>query len=121
MKPLYVIAMICAAGYAIDHWHQIAKRHQQMVHVDAPRVILYGSRSSSTFVLLKRDLDQFGIAYEARDLSDEANFHEVNEKLARIGKMGNSIPLPIAEVDGVMLEGADYPAIAKKLKTDGPR
>jgi len=116
MKPLIVILAICTLGYVADHWEQLKERHATEATTDAHGLIIYGSKSCPACVRLEGELDKQGIAYEKRDVNVAADFRELIGKLARVGKMGGPIPIPIADVDGVLLEGASVEQITKRLK-----
>jgi hypothetical protein len=116
MRNLLGLLAICTAGYAVDHWAELT--HQPVAAPAGPahELILYGAKSSGAFVQLDRDLTKRGIVHEEKDLSDEANFRELTEKLARIGKVGGQIAIPVAEVDGVLMEDATLEKVSKKLR-----
>ncbi len=83
---------------------------------DTRGLILYSSKSLPACYLLETELKKRGIPFEKRDLSVEANSHQLTEDLARVGKMGGSIPMPVAEVDGVLIEGATLREIERRMR-----
>jgi len=116
MKPLLVILAICAAGYVTDHWQQLTVPHSSSATSAAHVLIIYGSKTCPACVRLEGALHQQGISYQKCDLAEDANFRELIGKLARVGKMGGRIAIPVAEVDGVLVEGASIEQITKRLK-----
>jgi hypothetical protein len=115
MKPLIVLLAICSVGYVVDHWQELTNRHQMMSVAEPRGLIIYGNKSSGACVLLEGELNKRGIAHQRKDLGNEANSHELTEKLARVGKMGGSIAIPVAEIDGVLIEGVSIEQITKRL------
>jgi len=113
MRSAIVRLSICAIGYSADHWQEISTGH-----IPEPRnahVILYGARSSGPYIQLKYELQRQDIPFESRDLSDDANIHELNEKLERIGKAVGSVNSPVADVDGVIVLKPTVRDITKRL------
>jgi hypothetical protein len=114
MKPLVAIVAICAAGYALDHWQQLS--HRNPAPVEIPHgLTIYGTKSSEPCVQLQHELDKRGIPYNRKDVADQANFHDLTERFARVGKMGGSFAIPVAEIDGVLYENATIYQVTKKL------
>jgi hypothetical protein len=116
MKPLIVLLAVCALGYGFDHWQALAERHGTVASNNSHELIIYGAKSSSACVQLEGELKKLGIPFENRDLSRSGVAQELNEKLARVGKMGGSVPMPVAEVDGVLVEGATVADISHRLR-----
>jgi glutaredoxin len=116
MKPLIVILAICSLGYAADHWQELANRHREMPVTDPHGLTIYGTKSCGPCIQLQRELEKRGIPYQKKDLDDQANFHELTDKLVRVGKMGGSIAIPVAEIDGVLYQGATIGQVTKKLR-----
>ncbi|MDR3404404.1 MAG: hypothetical protein P4L99_18030 [Chthoniobacter sp.] len=116
MKPLIVILAICSLGYAVDHWQDLKERHSLAAAPDAPGLILYSSKAIPACVQLEAELKKRGISFQRRDMGDEANSRKLTEDLARVGKMGGSIPMPVAEVDGALIEGATLKEIQHRLR-----
>jgi len=115
MKSLFVILAICTLGYAVDHWQELSNRHRVPV-VDPHGLIIYGTKSCGACVQLEHELDKRSIPYQKKDLADEANFHELTEKLVGVGKMGGSIAIPVAEIDGVLYQGTNINEVTKRLR-----
>jgi glutaredoxin len=78
-------------------------------------LIIYGTKSSAAYVYLEGELDKRGIAYEKRDLTKDENLRELTDKRARVGKIGGNIALPVAEIDGVLVEGATVEDVAHRM------
>jgi len=116
MKPLIVILAICSLGYVVDHWQDLKERHSLVATADPHGLILYSSKSIPACIYLEAELKKRGIPFQIRDLSDEANSRKLTEDLARIGKMGGSIPMPVAEIDGALIEGATIKEIERRLR-----
>jgi hypothetical protein len=122
MKPFLTVLMICALGYVVDHWRELAMRFHAAVPAvvetttQAPQVTIYGSKSSGACVQLEHELGKRGITYQHKDLGTEAIRTELQDKLFRIGKNGESIAIPVAEIDGVLYEGASIGEITKRLR-----
>lgn len=116
MKPLIVILAICTLGYVADHWQQLTGQRTVFATAGDPRLIIYGSKSCPACVRLEGALTRQGIAFQNRDLGDEANSRELGEKLARLGRPGGQIAIPVAEIDGVLIIGASLDQITKRMK-----
>jgi glutaredoxin len=116
MKPLIVILAVCMLGYVANHWRQIKEQRTLFVTAEAPRLVIYGSKSYPACVRLESQLAKQGIAFQKRDLDDEATSRELAGKLARLGQPGGHIAMPVAEVDGVLIFGASFEQITKRLK-----
>lgn len=114
MKPLIVIIAICTLGYVFDHWQALAERHG-MVSTNSPELIVYGIKSSPDSVKLEGELKKLGIPFEKRDVNDPSASTELTDKLARVGKIRSSAPLPVADVNGVMIESATVEEITRRL------
>jgi glutaredoxin len=115
MKPLIVLFAICTLGYVVDHWKELTERHSLVATSDAHGLIIYSSKTCPACIVLEADLKKRGIAYRKCDLADQANVREMTDKLARIGKMGGSIPMPVADIDGIMVEGASIKDIIRRM------
>jgi hypothetical protein len=118
MKPLIVLIAICTLGYTVDHWQELTHRFNNGTEAtgNAHELIIYENNSSSACVQLMGQLKKSGIAFEKRDLSKQANSNELTDKLARVGKMKGSIAIPVAELDGVLIEGATIYDITPRMK-----
>jgi len=116
MKPLIVILAICTLGYVVDHWQDLKERHTLVATADSHGLILYTSKALPACVRLEAELKKRGIAFQIRDVGDEANSRKLTEDLARVGKMGGSIPMPVAEIDGVLIEGATVREIERRMR-----
>ncbi len=116
MKSLFVLLAICALGYAIDHWQVLTNRYHGTSVAEGRGLVIYGTKSCAACVKLEGELKKRGIAYEQKDIGEEANMHELTEKLARVGKMGGSIAIPVAEIDGVLHEGVNINEVTRRLK-----
>ena len=114
MKQLIVILAICTLGYVFDHWQALAERHG-VVSTNSHELIVYGNKSSSASVQLEYELKKLGIPFENRDLSNPSASRELTEKLVRVGKTSSNVPLPVAEIDGVLVEGVSVEEIAHRL------
>ncbi len=114
-KPLIVLLSICAVGYAVDHWDELSSRGEPLAG-NPHGLIVYSKKSSGACVKLENELKNRHIAYERRDLDKEANSQELSEKLARVGKMGGNVAIPVAEVDGVLYQDISIDKLAKKLR-----
>jgi len=114
MKPLIVIIAICTLGYVFDHWQALAERHG-VVSTNSRELIIYGTKSSPACVQLEGALKKLGIPFEKRDLSNQSASAELTDKFARVGKIRSSAPLPVAEIDGVLVESATVEEIARRL------
>ena len=115
MKSLIVLLAICALGYSIDHWQRLTNRFQSTAGPETHVVIVYGTKSSAAYVHLEGELEKRGIAYEKRDLTKDENLHELTDKRARLGKMGGNVAIPVAEIDGVLVEGATIEDVSRRL------
>src|SRR5262249_9711244 len=116
MKPLIVLLAICTLGYVADHWQELTQRHGAVATPGAHGLIVYGTKTCPVCVRLETELDKQGIPYQKRDLSNEADVRELTDKLMRVGRMGGRIGIPVAEVDGVLMEGASLAQITKRMK-----
>lgn len=114
MKPLIVILAICTLGYVFDHWQALAERHG-MVSTNSHELIIYGTKSSPACVRLEGELKKLGIPFENRDLDNSSASRELTDKLVRVGKMKSSTSIPIAEIDGVMVESVTVEEISRRL------
>lgn len=115
MRPAIVLLSICAIGYAADHWQDLSGRHTagaQPTH----EVIIYGAKSSGPYVQLQYQLMKNDVVFQKRDVNDEANARELTEKMARIGHMNTNYRYPVADVDGVMVEGATVRDISRHMR-----
>lgn len=115
MKPLVVILAICTLGYAFDHWRALGERHGMVATNNSHELIIYGTKASSNCVRLEGELKKLGIPFENRDLDNPSVSQELTDKLARVGKMSSNAPLPVAELDGVMIEGVSVEEISRRL------
>jgi hypothetical protein len=121
MKPFLTVLLICALGYMVDHWRDLALRFHGIVPTQvasaaqAPGLIIYGSKSSGACIQLEHELDKRHIAYQKKDLSSETNRTELQDKLLRIGKNGGNISIPVAEIDGAMYEAVTITEITKRV------
>ena len=115
MKPLILILGFCAVGYGIDHWQEITHRRQNITAEIPHGLTLYSTKSSGPCVQLEQQLNERGIAYERKDLDEEANKTELQEKFERVGKMNCAITPPVAEIDGVLYPAVKVDVISKKL------
>lgn len=115
MKQLIVILAICSLGYVFDHWQALAERHG-MVSTNSHELIIYGIKSSPACIQLEGELKKLGIPFEKRDLGNSSASSELTDKLARVGKMGRNAPVPVAEIDGVLVEGATMEDISRRLR-----
>jgi hypothetical protein len=113
MKQLIVILAICTLGYVFDHWQALAERHG-VVSTNSHELIIYGTKSSPASVQLEGELKKLGIPFEKRDVTNRSASAELTDKLVRVGKT-SSAPLPVAEIDGVLLEGASMEEVARRL------
>jgi len=114
MKPVPFLLAICVVGYAASHWQELRSGHVS-VPAEAPRLIIYGMKSEGSFVKLDSELNGRNVPHQTRDLGDDANVRELIEKRARIGKLGGEPKLPAADIDGVLVEGATFPEIMRRL------
>ena len=116
MKPLIVILAICTLGYVVDHWQELKERHGMVATAENHGLIIYTTKGYPASVILEGQLKKQGFAYEKRDLGKEYVAHELTEKLARVGKMSGSIPMPVVEIDGVLVEGASMKEIVRRMR-----
>ncbi|EDY20477.1 hypothetical protein CfE428DRAFT_1674 [Chthoniobacter flavus Ellin428] len=115
MKSLIVLLAVCSLGYAVDHWQELAEKRSSVATVDAPELILYSSKAEPACVRLEAELKKQGIRYQRRDLTVNATRHELNDELARVGKRVDSVPMPVAEIGGVLYEGVTFEQIVHRL------
>ncbi len=115
MKPLIVIMAICSLDYVADHWQELRKRYTSVKATELPALIIYSSKAIPACIQLEADLKKRGIPFQIRDLSDEANARKLTEDLVRVGKMAGSIPMPVAQIDGALIEGATVKEIQRRL------
>lgn len=115
MKQLIVILAICALGYVFDHWQALAERHG-VVSTSSHELIIYGTKSSPAYVQLENELKKLGVPFENRDLSNPSASRELTEKMVRVGKAGRTPSLPVAEIDGMVVESASVEEIAHRLR-----
>ena len=115
MKSLIVLLAICTLGYGIDHWQELSTHRRATADSESQGLIIYGSKFYPACVQLENELNKRGIPYQKRDVSDEASFHELGDKMARVGKMGGRIAIPVAEINGVLFEGATIETISRKI------
>ena len=115
MKPLIVIIAICTLGYVFDHWQALAERYGT-VSTNSHELIIYGNKASPVCVRLEGELKKLGIPFEKRDLANPSASRELTEKLVRVGKLGGKFRVPVAEVDGIILEGASMEEISRRLR-----
>jgi len=113
MRPAIALLSICAIGYAADHWQDLSRHTAgaQPTH----QVTIYGAKSSGPFIQLQYQLMKVDIAFEKRDVTEEANARELTEKMARIGHMNTNYRYPVADVDGIMVEGATVHDISRRI------
>ena len=114
MKPVIALLSICALGYAVDHWQEL-NSHRAPESANVHRLIIYGTKSCSPCIQLEKELNAQHIPFQKRDLADGSDSHELSEKLARIGKMGGSVPIPVADIDGVIVVGASIQEITRRM------
>ena len=115
MKPLIVIIAICTLGYVFDHWEALAERYGT-VSTNSHELIIYGNKASPVCIRLEGELKKRGIPFEKRDLGNPSASRELTEKMARVGKMGGNVQVPVAEVDGIIVEGASMEDISRRLR-----
>jgi len=115
MKSLIVLLAVCSLGYAVDHWQELAEKHSSVATVDARELILYSSKAEPSCVRLEAELKKQGIPYQRRDLLANGTRRELNDELARVGKKVDGIPMPVAEIDGVLYEGVTFEQIVHRL------
>jgi glutaredoxin len=121
MKPLLTVLVICALGYVVDHWRELALRYHGIVpaavvsSAESPALVIYGSKSCGPCVQLEHELDKRHITYQKKDLGNDAIRTELQDKLLRIGKNGGSIAIPVVEIDGALYEGATIDEVTKRL------
>jgi hypothetical protein len=114
MRPAIVLLSICAIGYAADHWQDLSGRH----NADAQpqhQLIIYGAKSSGPYIQLQYQLMKNDIVFQKRDVTDESTARELTEKMVRIGRVNTNFRYPVADVDGVMVEGATVRDITRHL------
>jgi len=114
MKSLIVLLAICAMGYGVDHWQELTNLHPT-TGGDTHALVIYGTKSCEAYVRLEGQLAKRGIPYTKCDLSKDENYRALMDARARVGKVGGKISIPVADVDGVVLEGATFEQIAKLL------
>jgi hypothetical protein len=115
MRTAIVLLSICAIGYAADHWQDLSGRHI----TDAPpkhQITIYGAKSSGPFVQLQYQLMRDDVVFQKRDVTEPASARELTEKMARIGHVNTNYRYPVADVDGVMLEGATEHDIVRRAR-----
>jgi glutaredoxin len=116
MKPLLLILAICSLGYAADHWDSLTGRRPVTADMESAGLVIYGMKSCPACVQLENELHRRGIPFQERKLDNEASMHELTDTLARVGKMGGSIPMPVADINGIIIEGATIEEVLRKLK-----
>lgn len=99
----------------MDHWDELQGRAPVMPVTDNSLVI-YGTKTFGPCVQLEGELTRGGISFEKRDLSKDDDMRELTEKLARVGKMSGHFSMPVAEVNGVLVEGASMGEITRRLR-----
>ena len=114
MKMAPFLLAVFVVGYAVNHWQELRSGHFQ-APAAAPRLIIYGIKSEGAFVKLEGELNERNVPYQKRDLNDDASVRELTEKRARIGKLGGEPKLPAADIDGVLVEGATFPEIMRRM------
>ncbi len=115
MKSLIVLLAICCLGYGIDHWQELSTHRRATADSESQGLIIYGAKSYPACVQLENELNKRGIPYQKRDVSEEAGLHELSDKMARVGKMGGRLAIPVAEIDGILYEGATIETISRKM------
>jgi hypothetical protein len=116
MKSVFVLLVICTLGFGIDHWQEIKEQRTLFVATPAPGMIIYGSKANPASVRLQAALTKQGIPFQKRDLDNEADSRELDEKMANLNRQGRHIVMPVAEIDGALIPGATYEQIIKRLK-----
>ncbi|MEP6671066.1 MAG: hypothetical protein ABJF10_18040 [Chthoniobacter sp.] len=88
---------------------------------DTHGLIIYSSKALPACVRLEAELKKRGIAFQIRDMGKEANSRKLTEDPARVGKMGGSIPMSVAEIDGVLVDGATIKEIERRMRLEESR
>ena len=114
MKFAFVLLAIAALGYALNHRQELGFSQDVSPMTGASRLIVYGKKSSPASLQLEAGLDRALIPYEKRDMDDPASASELTEKRVRLGKVGGQPVLPVADVDGVLIENASLPVILRR-------
>ena len=117
MERLVAILALCAGGYVFNHWDEFSGRQSTPEAFEPPApLVVYSSKTEPVCVQLEGELSRQHIPYERRDISKERDAKELTEKFARIGKMKSSFAMPVAEINGVMVEGVSINDIKRRLK-----
>lgn len=118
MDRLFAILVVCAGGYVYNHWDEFSGKQPEIPEAFAQPapLVVYSSRTEPACVKLEGELTRQGIPFQRRDLSKELNARELTEKFARVGKMKESYAMPVAEINGFMVEAASINDIKRRLK-----